>query len=440
VRGSIQGIVQPDGGVRWYSVSASAVDHDEDGIPDAVVVSFADITALRNARERLAASETELQEAQQIAKVGSWTYDVEADRIEWSDQLYRIFGHTPDSFAPSFEGYTRTLHPADRDRVVGIIQRAMQTGGRYEVEHRIIRPDGTERAVESYGEVLVDDEGRPLYLKGTAQDVTERTAARRALRRYADELEERNTELQQFAYVASHDLQEPLRMVSSFLQLLQRRYEGQLDDKADTYIEYAVDGARRMQALIQDLLAYSRVGTRGQPFEPVDLGALAATVRHDLGQALADRDAEVEIADLPTVPGDPSQLRQVVQNLIANAIKFTPPERTPRVHVGAHEQDEVWQIDVTDNGIGIDAEYAERVFQIFQRLHTRDEYEGTGIGLAICKKIVERHGGTIWYESRRGEGTRFSFTLAKVHDEDPVQGGLGAEVPPQPVVSGTEMG
>src|SRR5690606_21720054 len=223
---------------------------------------------------------------------------------------------------------------------------------------------------------------------------------------------------EQFAYVASHDLQEPLRMVSSFLQLLQRRYEGQLDETADEYIAYAVDGAKRMQILIQDLLAYSRVGTRGKPFEPVDMNRTVDTVLTDLGPTLQDAGARVHVGRLPTVRADEPQMRQLLQNLIGNAVKFRgedPPEVTVSAermrHVREYGQEPGWQFAVSDNGIGIAPEHGERIFQIFQRLHTRDEYEGTGIGLAMCKKIVERHGGRIWHESEPGHGTTFYFTL-----------------------------
>ncbi len=245
-------------------------------------------------------------------------------------------------------------------------------------------------------------------------DITEQLHVEQSLKRNAEQLAERNAELEQFAYVASHDLQEPLRMVSSFLQLLQRRYADQLDETADEYIAYAVDGAKRMQVLIQDLLAYSRVGTRGKAFKPVDVGRTLETVLTDLGPALEDTGATVEAGALPTLPADETQLRQLLQNLVANAIKFHG-DKTPVVRVSAEEAEEdgraLWRIAVADNGIGIEPHHAERVFQIFQRLHTRDEYEGTGIGLAMCKKIVERHGGRIWFESEPGDGTTFYFTI-----------------------------
>ncbi|MEO8430841.1 MAG: ATP-binding protein [Acidobacteriota bacterium] len=226
----------------------------------------------------------------------------------------------------------------------------------------------------------------------------------------AEELSRSNTDLQQFAYVASHDLQEPLRMVASYLQLLSRRYKGRLDSNADEFIDFAVDGARRMQALIQDLLAYSRVGTHAKTFELLDANLVFARVVENLKVAIEETGARVSHDPLPRMLGDPTQLIQLLQNLIGNAVKFHGA-RIPEVRVSAATTPDGWEFTVRDNGIGIEPQYAERIFVIFQRLHTREQYGGTGIGLAVCKKIVERHGGRIWLESVPGEGTTFHFTI-----------------------------
>jgi PAS domain S-box-containing protein len=224
------------------------------------------------------------------------------------------------------------------------------------------------------------------------------------------ELARSNAELEQFSYVASHDLQEPLRAVAGCVQLLQKRYEGQLDERADELISHAVEGTKRMETLIRDLLAFSRVGTHARPREQMDCGPLMKRVLADLGPAIAESGAIVEVDALPAVHADPVQLAQLFQNLIGNAIKFRA-ERPPEVHVTAECGAEEWIFSITDNGIGIDEQHFERVFRVFQRLHTRKKYHGTGIGLAICKKIVERHGGCLWVESILGEGTTFRFTL-----------------------------
>ena len=219
-----------------------------------------------------------------------------------------------------------------------------------------------------------------------------------------------NKELEQFAYVASHDLQEPLRMVASYTELLQERYEGKLDEKADKYIRYAVEGAKRMQLLINDLLVLSRVNTKGKPFEPVECNELLKRVLHGLGTVIHEKQAQVQVTTLPTVLGDESQLFQLFQNIISNAIKFHGADR-PLVEISAVQKHSDWVFSIRDNGIGIDPEYFERIFVIFQRLHERGAYDGSGIGLAISKKIVERHAGKIWVESEPGKGTVFYFSL-----------------------------
>lgn len=232
----------------------------------------------------------------------------------------------------------------------------------------------------------------------------------RKLAKRTQEMERSNKDLQQFAYVASHDLQEPLRMVSSYVQLLQRRYQGRLDADADDFIGFAVDGATRMQHLIQDLLSYSRVNTHGNPPSPTDVGAVLEQVITNLRLAIDESNARITHESLPVVEADATQLVQLFQNLIANAIKFCS-ELPPQILISAEKEDSYWVFSVRDNGIGLDPEFADRIFTIFQRLHSRQDYPGTGIGLAICKRIVERHGGSIWVKSAPGEGSTFYFTL-----------------------------
>ena len=231
-----------------------------------------------------------------------------------------------------------------------------------------------------------------------------------ARERVQEALQRSNTELEQLAYVASHDMQEPLRMVASYLQLVAQRYQGRLDAEADEFIGYAVDGAKRMQALINDLLAYSRVGTKARPFAPTDCAAIVDTAIADLRVAIDESGASVTCGPLPVVMADAMQLAQLFRNLLGNAIKFrgTAP---PQVHIEAESADAGWRFAVRDNGIGIAPEYFDRIFVLFQRLHGRREYPGTGIGLALCKKIAERHGGRIWVESVPGSGSVFRFTL-----------------------------
>jgi light-regulated signal transduction histidine kinase (bacteriophytochrome) len=280
-----------------------------------------------------------------------------------------------------------------------------------DIRHRVRGDGGPRELVE-----LTDD--IEAMRQRIVAEVSELHRAHELLDKRTHELERSNSDLEQFAYIASHDLQEPLRKVASFCQLLQRRYQGRLDERGEQYIAYAVDGAKRMQVLINDLLSFSRVGRRSGEQEVVDTGKLLAEAISNLESAIQYSGAAISHGELPKVRGEASLLTAVFQNLISNAIKFRG-EDPPVVRVEAVRDGDDWLFSITDNGIGIDDEYAERVFVIFQRLHTRSAYPGTGIGLAMCRKIIEYHGGRIWLDTSTSEGlTRFYFTLPALAEED----------------------
>lgn len=283
----------------------------------------------------------------------------------------------------------------------------LNTGHTEEFDEQYLH-EHKEAIVHTVKAPIYGEDGNVAGLLGIFWDITERKRAEEALARS-------NRELEQFAYVASHDLQEPLRGVVGFLELLQHRFGAQLNEDAARYIERALSAAMRMRSLISDLLAYSRVSTQGRPFESVDTNRVLEVVQEDLRSTIEATGARVLAESLPRVNGDPTQLRQLFQNLVSNGIKFHSAA-PPLVHVTAHRGDHFWRFSVKDNGIGIDPKYAERVFVIFQRLHGRSEYPGTGIGLAVCKRIVERHGGRIWLESAPGQGATFHFTIADEGD------------------------
>ncbi|WP_276256726.1 PAS domain S-box protein [Halomontanus rarus] len=286
--------------------------------------------------------------------------------------------------------------------------------------------EGDEQSVElSYADrewvvhaiPITDDQGEIFAGVTMAHDITERKEYQRKLEETIEQLEESNKRLEQFAYAASHDLQEPLRMVSSYLQLIERRYGDKLDEDGEEFLEFAVDGADRMREMIEGLLTYSRIETRGEPLEPVELDAVLKGVLEDLQIRIEETNATITTERLPCVEGDASQLRQVFQNLLSNAITYCGDE-PPRVHVDAERREREWVISVRDEGIGIDPDDQDRVFEVFQRLHSREEHSGTGIGLALCQRIVERHHGELWAESELDKGSTFSFTLPRAQPHD----------------------
>ncbi len=322
-------------------------------------------------------------------------------------EIERLFGYAreeligqsveilvPEQFRLNHAKYRSDFSTAPSTRLMG--------GGR-DLHGRC--KDGTEIPLEIGLNPVQTDEG--LFVLSVIVDISQRKKAEAALRNAAEELKRSNAELEQFAYVASHDLQEPLRMVIGFLQLLQQRNRAQLDEKGISYIDYAVSGATRMSQLINDLLEYSRVQAKRREFEKVDLNKALEVAVSNLRQSIQESGASIARDELPVISGDPTQLAQLFQNLLGNAIKFRRKEITPHVHVGCRRNRTQWIVSVRDNGIGIDPKYLERIFVIFQRLHGQKEYPGTGIGLAICKKIVEQHGGKIWVESKPQEGATF---------------------------------
>ncbi|MEQ1840840.1 MAG: ATP-binding protein [Verrucomicrobiales bacterium] len=304
------------------------------------------------------------------------------------------------------EPYLHFVHPEDRERTAAEAAKLTTGADTVSFENRYRCKDG------SYKWLLwvstADFATQLLY--AAARDITDRRHAEEELKTVAAELKRSNESLAQFAYVASHDLHEPLRMVASFVQLIEQRYKGKLDAQGDQYIAFAVDGAKRMQALISDLLALSRVQTRANPMVQTDCAAVLRNVQTDLQLAITEAGAVITDDPMPIVIADSTQLAQLFQNLIANALKFRS-DNPLQIHVGAERKGDAWEFSVRDNGIGIDPKSFERIFGIFQRLHAKEEFEGTGIGLAVCKEIVERHRGRIWVESQPGKGSTFFFTI-----------------------------
>jgi PAS domain S-box-containing protein len=399
-----------DGGTVWVDLTVALV-RDDDGQPLYEIAVFDDITERKHADTALRESEARFRSLNALSSDWYWEQDAEL-RFTY--------------FSAGFEQRSNTR----QSHLIG--KRRWEEAGRTPLnttweEHRAIlearKPfrnfecsrigvDGRRHVSSISGEPIFDADGRFRGYRGVSTDITARVDAAETLKGAHDELARSNAELEQFAYVASHDLQEPLRMVSSYTQLLEKRHADRLDGDAREFMGYIVDGAARMKQLIEDLLAYSRVGTRGKDFKPMQLEAALSRALAALRAAIEESGAEVTHDPLPGLEADESQLTQLLQNLIGNAIKFRGAA-SPRVHVSCLSLEKEFEIAVRDNGIGIEPQYFERIFMVFQRLHDKGQYPGTGIGLAICKKVVDRHGGRLWVTSTPGEGSAFHFTLPK---------------------------
>jgi PAS domain S-box-containing protein len=384
--------------------------HNAAGQISTLILEGYDVTGWKYAEAALRESEERFHRAFDYASIGMTLVSPDGRWLKVNPAFCDLVGY-PESELLTME-FQSITHPDDLDSSVGHMRRLLAGESPYfHLEKRYIHQEGYIVWVLLSVALVCDAQNQPLYAVVQAQNITQHKRARQELARRVSELAHSNAELEQFAYVASHDLQEPLRKIASYTELLARRYQGKLDPGADKFIGYIVDGANRMQQLINDLLSYSRVGrTTDLTMENVDLGRIMEGIYNDLARTIRDSQAEITCDELPVVQGHPRHIAQLVQNMITNAIKFRG-DAPPRVHISAERRADAWVIAVRDNGIGIAPEHAERIFVVFQRLHTRTEYPGTGIGLAICKKIVERHGGQIWVDAQPGQGSTFFFTL-----------------------------
>jgi len=384
----------------------ASVYRDEDDEVIGVFAAARDVTELRKAEEELKLS-----------------YIYNRSLIEASvDPLVTI---GPDGKITDVNNSTEIVTGRPREELIGTdfsdyftepekaregYTRVFQEGMVLDYPLEIMHKNGHITPVLYNASVYKDESGKVIGVFAAARDINELKKAEELLKLKINELARSNAELEQFAYVSSHDLQEPLRMIASYLQLLERKYEGKLDKKADKYIHFAVDGATRMQNLIDDLLTFSRVTTQANEFELTDIEVILNRVLTNLSVSIKENSATITHGTLPEIMVDGTQMTQVLQNLINNALKFRSKDN-PKIHISASQEDKYWLFSVKDNGIGIDPKYSERIFEVFKRLHKKRDYPGTGIGLSICKKIVERHGGRIWVDSKLGEGSTFYFNI-----------------------------
>lgn len=416
------------------------------GEVDGILIHAVEVTEQVRARKNFKENQERLELAQKSGRIGTFEWIIAANQIMWTPELEALYGLPPGGFEGKYENWASRVHPDDLPAAEGSIQKAIAGGPPYDVEFRVTWPDGAQHWIQGKGNVDYNEQGEPWRMIGVNMDVTERKVAElqlselyqnvqelnatleeqvaqrtEALNQSNLELRRSNNELQEFAYVASHDLQEPLRKIQAFGNLLEEEY-GEVVGEGRMYIERMRNAAARMRVLIDDLLAFSRVTTKAQPFVPIDLDAVAQQVVDDLGPRLEATHSTIELGKLPTLNGDSQQMYQMLQNLLSNAVKFHKPDLPPLVKVSSEvlpaepdveglESQARCVIRVEDNGIGFDEKYTDRIFTVFQRLHGKDKYEGTGIGLAVVRKIVERHGGTIAASSSPGKGATFLVTL-----------------------------
>ncbi|MBS4057346.1 MAG: PAS domain S-box protein [Bacteroidales bacterium] len=394
-----------DGTYRWLAWASTPHENS-------IYAAAHDITEIKNAQVEVNLAKNKLELAIKGAEIGIWEWDLKTGVTTWDERMEEMFGFAPGTFGKDYASFKQCLHPDDVALTEEAIRKALEENKQFDVVYRVIWKTGDIKYIKAMAVVVLDEANAASKMIGVCHDLTKIKTTEEQLRGMMLNLERSNKELEQFAYIASHDLQEPLRMVSSYTQLLERRYKDKLDQDANEFISYAVDGATRMQRLINDLLEYSRVTTKGQALVKIDLSVVLQTAIQNLKRKIEETETVITCDELPFALGDSGQLVRVFQNLIDNAIKFINNKK-PLIHISASTHDGMVEVSVKDNGIGIEKQYENRIYTIFQRLHAKHEYPGTGLGLAICKRTIERHGGRMWFDSVLHEGTTFYFTLKK---------------------------
>ncbi|MGW8122969.1 PAS domain-containing protein [Roseivirga echinicomitans] len=370
-----------------------------------------DITKQREAEESLRKSESLLADMSKTAKIGGWELSLgeEPLQVEWTEEVFSIHELEPNQF-PSLQDGINFYHPDDRATLEDAIKEAIEQGTPYNLELRIITAKNNQLWVRAICRPFIIN-GVVTKLTGTLQNITNRKNAELSIQHHLQLLKQKNKELNQFAYIASHDLQEPLRTVTNFVDLLNTKHKGTLDSDSNLYLNYITNSVARMQDLLHALLEYTSIGNYDKAPRSVNCDAILEQVRNDLSTQIGEKSAKLTVHPLPQVIGHEHELRSLFQNLISNAIKFCKPDSIPQIDISVNKVEHQWVFCVKDNGIGIEEEYREKIFVIFKRLHNQDEYQGTGIGLARCLKIVELHGGEIWVESKPNEGSAFYFSI-----------------------------
>lgn len=415
----------PDGSKGYFELRMQRVD-------DGVLIFSYDITKVKRAEQLIKDTNKELEqrveertnelkkseERFQLAVAGTsagiWDwFDMGSEEQWWSPKFYTLLGYEDKEIPATRMNFRDLVHPDDLNAALDAINKHYQQKKKFEVEYRLRTKSGEYKWFLGNAQAIWDEEDNPQRLVGTIIDIHKQKVAQELLRLRSQELEQRNKELKEFVYVASHDLQEPVRTIASFVNLFSNTYRDKVDEEGQKMIDFMKGATERSQNLIIDLLDYSRLG-KNKSMEKIKLDKLVKEAIDDLNAKVKEKNAEISITPLPEVNGLKTELRLLFQNLVGNAIKFSKPDETPLISIGAHQLNGHWEFTVKDNGIGFDPRHNENIFVVFKRLNNREAYEGTGIGLAQCKRIVELHGGKIWAESQPGEGSTFYFTLPAI--------------------------
>jgi|GEM_PF-2555138 len=391
---------------RWYTNRIYKIASDQ------FAVTFFDITERKIAEEALKESQAKLLDAQKLAHFGNYSLDIRNNKIEWSDELYNIWELDNNKPVPSFEELWNLIHPDDREHLKKILTQEIKNDSQVKTEFRILFPDKRIKYVELITRIFFDEAGNPVKRQGVEIDITEKKEAMLELERTLKELELSNRDIEQYTYVTSHDLKEPVRMMSSYAQLLEKKYKNKMGHSADLYLNFIREGASRLYLLINDLVNYLQIGNTDRNFVQTDINKIIYSVEVSLNQTLKETGTDVLYNELPVISADPQQMKQLFYNLIDNAIKFRSNNQ-PVIEIKCLEDDKEWFFSIKDNGIGFKQEYSEIIFSVFQRLNSREDYKGNGVGLAICKRIIGHHNGKIWVESEQGVGSIFYFTIPK---------------------------
>lgn len=349
-----------------------------------------------------------LNQTEKLAGIGSWQLNLDTQEFFCSNGVYEMLGFEPNEFPMDLHKLRQFMHPDDQSDAYIEMNSAIENGIKFCSQKRLVHQNGSLINIESIGQLVTGEQGEADQLIGVFKKVSEQ------LNQHSNELQASNRELEQFAFVVSHDLQEPLRMITGFLSQLEKKYSHLLDEKGQNYIHFAVDGATRMKKIIRDLLEFSRVGRYFEDQKNIDLNELIKEIELLYQKTIFEKGAIIEFQNLPKIHYFKAPVFQVFQNLISNALKYSLPDRQVRIKISATDMEDHWQFSVEDNGIGIAKEDFEKIFVVFRRLHTKDEYSGTGMGLAIVRKIIDNANGKIWVESKKGKGSSFIFTLPKL--------------------------